>query len=122
MGEGEGENDLLVVDSGARSPEQYASDITRTFPVGGRFTPEQRDIYQVVLDSQKSAIAAMKPGVYNKDIHLETAKVIADGLKEIGIMQGDVDAAVNRGAHALFFPHGLGHMLGLDVHYCHFPH
>jgi Xaa-Pro aminopeptidase len=110
------ENGLLVVDSGAKSPEQYASDITRTFPVGGRFTSEQRDIYQIVLDSQKTAIESMKPGVYNKEIHLRTATVIASGLKDIGIMRGDVETAVAQGAHALFFPHGLGHMMGLDVH------
>ncbi len=110
------ENDLLVVDSGAKSPEQYASDITRTFPVGGRFTPEQRDIYQIVLDSQYAAIESMKPGITNREIHLRTANVIASGLKDVGIMKGDTETAVAQGAHALFFPHGLGHMMGLDVH------
>lgn len=109
-------NRLLVVDSGAESPEHYASDITRTFPVGGTFTPEQRDIYQVVLDSQLAAIRAIAPGKPYKEVHLVTARVIAEGLKNAGLMKGDMEAAVQEGAHALFFPHGLGHMIGLDVH------
>jgi len=110
------ENRLIVADSGAESPEHYASDITRTFPVGGSFTPRQRDIYQIVLDSQNAAIEAIKPGVPYRDIHLQTARIITSGLKDLGLMKGNVDAAVKEGAHALFFPHGLGHMLGLDVH------
>lgn len=107
---------LLVVDSGGESPLHYASDITRTFPVGGTFTPEQKDIYQVVLDAQEAAINAIKPGVYFKEIHLETAGIIANGLKAAGLMKGNMDEAVKQGAHALFFPHGLGHQIGLDVH------
>lgn len=107
---------LLVADSGSESPEHYASDITRTFPVGGKFSPQQREVYQVVLDAQLAAIKAIKPGKMYKDIHLHAAKVIASGLKEIGLMKGDIDSAVKEGAHALFFPHGLGHMMGLDVH------
>ncbi len=110
------ENKLLVIDSGAESPEHYASDITRTLPVGGTFTPEQKDIYQIVLNAQLAAINAIKPGIPYKDIHLVTAAVIANGLKGIGLMRGDVETAVKEGAHALFFPHGLGHMMGLDVH------
>lgn len=110
------EGDLLVVDSGAESPEHYASDITRTFPVGGRFTPVQRRVYEIVLRAQETAIQAMRPGVRFLDIHLVAAREIAAGLKEIGLMKGDTDEAVQAGAHALFFPHGLGHMLGLDVH------
>ncbi|MCK4762621.1 MAG: aminopeptidase P family protein [Candidatus Aminicenantes bacterium] len=109
-------HDLLVVDSGAESPLHYASDITRTFPVGGKFTPEQKDIYQVVYAAVTSATEAITPGKMNKEIHLQTAKVIAAGLKDLGLMKGDLDAAVKEGAHALFFPHGLGHMMGLDVH------
>ncbi len=110
------QNNLLVTDSGAESPGHYASDITRTFPVGGRFTPEQKDIYQVVLNSQLAAIDSVKPGKPHKEVHLLTAAVIAQGLKDMGLMKGDIAAAVKEGAHALFFPHGLGHMLGLDVH------
>ena len=107
---------LLVNDSGAESLEYYASDITRTFPVSGKFTQKQKEIYQIVLDSQLAAIDAMKPGVKYRDVHLLAAKVIAAGLKNLGLMRGDVKEAVAKGAHALFFPHGLGHMLGLDVH------
>ncbi|HLP59467.1 MAG TPA: aminopeptidase P family protein, partial [Candidatus Deferrimicrobium sp.] len=110
------ENNLLVADSGAELPLHYASDITRTFPVGGRFTPGQKEIYQVLLNAQLAAIEAIKPGIPYKDIHLNTSKVIAQGLKELGLMKGDIEVAVHEGAHALFFPHGLGHMLGLDVH------
>jgi len=110
------EGDLLVVDSGAESPEHYASDITRTFPVGGRFTPTQRQVYEIVLRAQESAIKAMRPGIRFLDVHLKAAREIAAGLKEMKLMKGDVDEAVQAGAHALFFPHGLGHMMGLDVH------
>ena len=108
--------DLALLDSGAESQLHYASDITRTFPVSGKFSPRQKDIYNIVLDSQLKAIEAIKPNVSYKDIHLQTAKVIASGLKDLGLMKGNINDAVNEGAHALFFPHGLGHMLGLDVH------
>jgi len=107
---------LLVIDSGVSSPLGYASDITRTIPVSGQFTPKQREIYEVVLNGQQQAIQAIKPGIKYKEIHLATAKAMALGLKELGLMKGDTDEAVEAGAHALFFPHGLGHMLGLDVH------
>ncbi len=109
-------DDLLVVDVGAESPRGYASDITRTLPVGGRFDRRQRDVYEIVLKAQKTAIAAMAPGVRFRDVHLAAAKIICQGLTEIGIMRGDAEEAVAEGAYALFFPHGLGHMLGLDVH------
>jgi Xaa-Pro aminopeptidase len=107
---------LLVIDSGAESPLHYASDITRTFPVSGRFEPRQKDIYTLVLHAQETAIQAIGPGVMYKEIHLKSAGIIASGLKELGLMKGDVEEAVQAGAHALFFPHGLGHMIGLDVH------
>ncbi|MFC2158400.1 aminopeptidase P family protein [Acidobacteriota bacterium] len=110
------EGDLLVVDSGAESAMSYASDITRTFPVSGKFTDKQREIYEVVYKSQMTAIQAIKPAVMYREIHLQTARVIADGLKDIGLMKGDMGQAVESGAHALFFPHGLGHHIGLDVH------
>lgn len=110
------DGDLVLLDSGAESLLHYASDITRTFPVSGKFTQRQKDIYNIVLDSQLKAIELIKPGVSYKEIHLETAKVIASGLKNLGLMKGNVDDAVSQGAHALFYPHGLGHMLGLDVH------
>jgi Xaa-Pro aminopeptidase len=107
---------LLVMDCGAEAASGYASDITRSVPVGGRFSRRQKDVYEIVLAGQESAIKAVKPGVNFKDIHLQTARVMASGLKDLGLMKGDVDAAVAAGAHALFFPHGLGHNLGLDVH------
>ncbi len=110
------EGDLLLVDSGAETAEGYASDITRTFPVGGRFTDRQRAIYEIVLAGQRDAIAACAPGVGFADVHLTAARTMAAGLKELGLLRGDVAEAVAEGAHALFFPHGLGHLLGLDVH------
>ncbi|MBN2012034.1 aminopeptidase P family protein [candidate division KSB1 bacterium] len=110
------DGNLLVLDSGAESLRHYASDITRTFPVNGHFTPEQRDIYQIVLDAKEKASTMMAPGVSFREVHLEAAHVIVDGLKQFGFMKGDTDEAVEAGAHALFFPHGLGHPLGLDVH------
>jgi len=108
--------DLVVLDSGAESLMHYASDITRTFPVNGKFTSLQKDVYNAVLDSQLSAIDMMKPGIKYKEVHLKAAKVITERLKAIGLMKGNTDDAVTAGAHALFFPHGLGHLLGLDVH------
>lgn len=110
------EGRLLVIDSGAESSMGYAADITRTFPVSGRFTQKQRDIYEIVYKAQMSAIEAMKPEVPYKEIHLLSARVIADGLEGLGLMKGDMAEAVRQGAHALFYPHGLGHHIGLDVH------
>jgi len=108
--------DLVVHDSGASSPMQYASDITRTLPVSGVFSEQQRAIYECVLHAQLNAIEATGPGVPFRDVHWIAARTIAQGLKALGLMRGDVDEAVAEGAHALFFPHGLGHMIGLDVH------
>jgi Xaa-Pro aminopeptidase len=107
---------LLVMDCGAEAPSGYASDITRTVPVGGRFSARQKAVYEIVLAGQGSAIKAIKPGVNFKDIHVQTARVMTDGLKALGLMKGDTADAVAAGAHALFFPHGLGHNIGLDVH------
>ena len=109
-------NRMLVIDAGSESEMHYASDITRTVPVGGKFSAKQKEIYQIVLKANLTAIEAMKPGVTYRDVHLLAARTVAQGLKEIGLMKGDVGEAVAAGAHALFFPHGLGHMLGLDVH------
>lgn len=111
------EGDLLLVDAGAHAPyTRYASDITRTSPVGGRFTTQQRGLYEAVLRSQEAAIAACRPGASFRDVHLLSARVLAEGLTELGLMTGDAEEAVAAGAHALFFPHGLGHAIGLDVH------
>lgn len=110
------EGKLLLVDAGAESGMHYASDFTRTSPVGGKFTQKQREIYEIVLAANNKAFSLSKPGVSYLSVHLEAARVITSGLKELGLMKGDVDEAVKAGAHALFFPHGLGHMMGLDVH------
>ena len=110
------ENDLLLIDTGAISKEGLCSDITRTFPVSGKFTEKQKTIYNIVLDTQLKAITAIKPGALFKDIHLEACNVLANGLKDIGIITGCVKSAVAAGAHALFMPHGLGHIQGIDVH------
>lgn len=107
---------LVLGDFGAESPMHYAGDITRTFPVDRHFTPMQRAVYDLVLDAETSAIRACRPGVSYRDIHLQTSRFMAEGLRSIGLMKGDPDEAVAAGAHALFFPHGLGHMIGLDVH------
>lgn len=107
---------LLLNDSGAESPRHYASDITRTCPVSGRFSQAQTEVYETVLRAQSSAIQQIKPGVPYREVHLHTSRVVAEGLRAMGLMRGDPAGAVDAGAHALFFPHGLGHMLGLDVH------
>lgn len=107
---------LLLIDAGAESPLHYATDITRTFPVSGKFTTTQKDIYNLVLKAETESIAAVRPGIKYFDIHMKAAGIICQGLKDLGFMKGNTDDAVAVGAHALFFPHGLGHMLGLDVH------
>lgn len=107
---------ILMLDSGAESPAGYASDITRAVPVSGSFTERQRDVYDVVLSMQILAIEGARPGVTNRELHMGAALTCAQGLKELGLMKGDPAAAVKAGAHAMFFPHGLGHALGLDVH------
>ena len=110
------EGRMLVIDAGCESASHYASDITRTVPVGGKFSQRQREIYEIVLNANTVATKAVKPGIFFRDIHLLAAAEIMKGLKNIGLMKGDVDEAVSKGAHTLFFPHGLGHPLGLDVH------
>jgi len=110
------DGDLLLVDSGVVSPLGYASDITRTLPVSGCFTARQEDVYEIVLRALAEGTSRMAPGVPFVECHLAAAKVVAQGLSDLGLMRGDPAEAVASGAHALFFPHGLGHMLGLDVH------
>ncbi len=108
--------DLLLADLGAETTLGWASDITRNWPVNGHFSSSQRDIYDIVLDAQSACIEAIKPGVEYRDIHLLAAKIIAEGLVNLGILKGDPESLVDKDAHALFFPHGIGHLLGLDVH------
>jgi Xaa-Pro dipeptidase len=108
--------DLVVMDAGAESQLHYNSDVTRSFPVLGKYTTIQKEIYQIVLNANEAAIAMMQTGILFRDVHLHAAFVIANGLKDLGLMKGDINEAVSQGAHALFFPHGLGHPLGLDVH------
>lgn len=110
------DGNFVLNDSGAESPFHYGSDITRTFPVSGSFSDKQKDIYSIVLKAQQDVIDAVKPGILYADLHNKASEIIASGLTELGIMKGDPKEAVSEGAHALFFPHGLGHMLGLDVH------
>lgn len=107
--------DLVLVDAGAEI-EGYASDVTRTYPVGPRFTSEQRDLYELVLSVQDRAINGFRPGVEYRDLHMAAALDIAEGLVSMGILRGNPADLVERDAHALFFPHGLGHMLGLATH------
>ena len=110
------DGNIVVNDCGAESELRYAGDLTRTFPVSGRFTERQRDVYRIVLDAQSKALDAIKPGVPHQEIHLLACRTLASGLKQLGLMKGDLDDAVAQGAHAMFFQCGLGHMMGLDVH------
>ncbi|MDR0295609.1 MAG: aminopeptidase P family protein [Prevotellaceae bacterium] len=110
------EGRLLVIDAGAETTMHYASDFTRTLPAGGRYTSKQKEVYDIVLAANNRAFNLTKPGITYRSVHLEVAKVITEGLQQLGLMKGDVEASVAAGAHALFFPHGLGHQMGLDVH------
>jgi Xaa-Pro aminopeptidase len=107
---------MMVTDAGAETNLHYASDITRTTPVGGKFIGRQKEIYEIVLKANTEAIKAARPGISNREVHFIASKILASELKNLGLMKGDVDEAVAEGAHALFMPHGLGHMMGLDVH------
>lgn len=110
------EGRMMVTDCGAESLLHYAADLTRTTPVGGKFNQKQKEIYEIVLKANTESIKLAKPGISNKDLHLNACRIIASGLKELGLMKGNIDEAVAAGAHALFMPHGLGHMMGMDVH------
>ncbi|MBI3487318.1 MAG: aminopeptidase P family protein [Acidobacteria bacterium] len=107
---------LFLLDAGAETPAGYAGDLTSTFPVSPAFTPRQRDIHDLVLRAFLAAVEALRPGVNFRDVHLLACRTLASGLKDLGLMKGDADEAVTAGAHALFFPCGLGHLMGLDVH------
>lgn len=108
--------DLLLADVGAETASGWAADVTRTWPVSGRFSPSQRAIYEVVLAAHDACIAKAAPGVEYRELHLLAAQIIAAGLVDLGILRGQPQDLVEQDIHALFFPHGVGHLLGLDVH------
>ncbi len=107
---------LMLCDAGAETNENYCSDNTRTTPINGRFTSRQRDIYSIVEACHDHVLDIARPGVKWWDVHMSVARLMTERLKELGLMKGDTEEAVRNGAHAMFFPHGLGHMMGMDVH------
>ena len=107
---------LVLCDCGAETINNYCSDNTRTFPVNGKFTTRQLEIYRVVEESHDLALDLSKPGVKYVDVHFAVCRHIFDRMKELGLAKGDTEEAVRAGAHAMFLPHGLGHMMGMDVH------
>ncbi|MDR2414936.1 MAG: aminopeptidase P family protein [Odoribacteraceae bacterium] len=110
------EGQLFLLDAGAENAMHYAGDLSSTFPVGHRFTTPQREIYDIALRAHRAATDALRPGIPFREIHFIAAAAIVNGMKALGIMRGETDEAVQAGAHALFFPCGTGHMMGLDVH------
>jgi Xaa-Pro aminopeptidase len=107
---------LFLLDAGAETTSHYAGDLTSTFPVLRNFSRKQKEIYQLVLDAHYATAKMLKPGIEFRDVHMEAARIIFNGLKELGLTKGNTEEAISEGAHALFFPTGLGHMMGLDVH------
>ena len=107
---------LMVIDAGAENNSHYASDFTRTYPTGGKFTPRQRDIYQIVYDCNALAYSLTKPGVAYRDVHLAATRLMLERLGDLGLVKGSVDDMMELGIAGLFMPHGLGHNMGLDVH------
>ncbi len=107
---------MYLLDAGAETAMHYTADLTSTCPVDSSFTPRQREIYEIVLKAHLKAIDQLKPGVPFRQIHLGACRTMAEDLKTLGLMKGDLDAAVELGAHAMFFQCGLGHVMGLDVH------
>lgn len=110
------DGNLVLLDAGAENASGFCSDVTRTWPVSGTYSCEQAEIYEIVLRAEKESIAMANRGVRYRDLHLHSALVIAEGLTQMGIMRGNPSALVESGAHAVFFPHGVGHLIGLDVH------
>lgn len=107
---------LMVIDAGAENDMHYASDFTRTYPTGGKFTTKQRDVYQIVCDCNEYAFSLIRPGIAYRDVHIAVAGKMLEGLQALGIVKGDVEEMVAEGIAGLFQPHGLGHNMGLDVH------
>ena len=110
------EGDLFLLDTGASNRMHYAGDMTRTFPVSPKFSEKQKEVYAIVLEAFHNSLNTLKPGINYKEAHFAACKTIFEGLKALGITKGDTGEAVAEGAHALFMPHGVGHLLGLDVH------
>ena len=110
------EGRLTVIDAGAEIASHYCSDFTRTLPCSGRFTEQQKEVYTIVSEANNLALGLARPGISYRDVHLAASRLILQGLKNIGLVKGDVDEAVAAGAAGLFMPHGLGHNMGLDVH------
>lgn len=110
------EGRLVLCDAGAETINNYCSDNTRTYPVNGKFGNRQIEIYRIVEECHDYVLEVAKPGVKYFDVHLDMCRLMAGRLKEVGLMKGDTDEAVTAGAHAMFLPHGLGHMMGMDVH------
>jgi Xaa-Pro aminopeptidase len=110
------EGNLFLLDCGAETALGYAGDLTTTFPVSAHFDERQKTIHELLMRAYEAAVAAVAPGVPNRTVHFTAARVIFEGMKEIGVMKGDGEEALAAGAHAIVFPHGIGHMMGLDVH------
>ena len=110
------EGRLLLCDCGAETNENYCSDHTRTRPISGVYSQRQKEIYTIVSDCHDLALQESRPGKMYRDVHLDVCRLMTERLKELGLMRGDTEEAVRAGAHALFLPHGLGHMMGMDVH------
>lgn len=110
------EGDLLLIDAGGELEDGWSGDLTRVVPVSGQFSATQRALYQVVDRARKVGVDGVAPGVHFRDLHLKVATAFAAGLVELGILKGEPAQLVEEGVHALFFPHGLGHLVGLDVH------
>lgn len=110
------EGDMLLVDAGAETEMGYAGDMSSTIPAGRKFTQRQKDVYDIQVASHQASVAALRPGIPFSEVYELSAKIICEGMKSLGLMKGDMEEAVQLGAHAMFFPCGLGHMMGMDVH------
>lgn len=110
------EGDMVLIDAGAETMMGYAGDMSSTIPAGKKFTSRQKEVYDIQVASHLAAVAALRPGIAFKDVYELSAKVICEGMKSMGILKGNMDDAVELGVHAMFFPCGLGHMMGMDVH------